>query len=112
MMDAEQHLTISSERGRRAFVFDADAYRPHLAEFALTPEQELELLQALWSILVAVADLRFRMHPLQHANGDTTDIPLDQILGAMLASPEENPNNLNEITVRGEDRLSAKKEDS
>lgn len=112
MMDAEQHPTISSESGRRALVFDVDAYRPRLSEFALTPDQEQELLQALWSVMVTIVDLRFRMHPVQQANGDAADIPLDQILAAMLASPEENSNNSNEITARGGNRSSAEKEDS
>ncbi|MBR2689340.1 MAG: hypothetical protein IKE42_15945 [Aquamicrobium sp.] len=112
MENKDQERGDASETSWRPLVFDADAYRPYLATFKLTPEQEQELLQTLWSVIVTVVDMRFRLHPIQQANGAAGDIPLDQILAAMLISQEENPNNSNDITVRGEDRPSAEKEDS
>lgn len=108
MMDADQEFNTTGESDRRALVFDPEAYRPHLAEYDLTPEQEKALLEAVWSVIVAVVDLRFR----QSAADATTDIPLDRILAAMLTSPQENLNISNEITAHGEASQSAEKEDS
>lgn len=112
MANGDQELTNVSQTGWRPLVLDVDAYRPHLTEYALTQTQEDQLLQALWSVMVAVVDVRFRLHRAASRKDSTNDIPLDRILAGMLASPEENPNNSNEITVRGADRPSAEKEDS
>ncbi|MFE3836461.1 hypothetical protein [Pseudogemmobacter sonorensis] len=52
-----------------ALRFDAEAYRPHLADSDLTEAQQTELLAAIWQIMVAFADLGFGLDPVQYLQG-------------------------------------------
>ena len=44
---------------------DCDAYRSHLKDLDLSPEQENALLGALWHIMLGFADLGFGLDPAQ-----------------------------------------------
>ena len=47
------------------FAVDVEKYRAWLDEADLTPAQEAEVLEALWSIVVMFVELGFGVHPLQ-----------------------------------------------
>lgn len=93
MASMDPKLNKDSVNDRRALVFDFDTYRPQLAQNALTHEQETILLRTLWLIMIAVVDLRLGLHPAPQRADGVGDIPLDQLLAAMLTSSEENAQN-------------------
>lgn len=48
-----------------AMPLDLDEYRPYLNSFDLTDDQKTAMIEALWSIAEAVADLAYGMHSTQ-----------------------------------------------
>ena len=44
---------------------DINKYRPLLDEFDLTDEQKIAMIEALWSVAEAVADLAYGVHSTQ-----------------------------------------------
>lgn len=47
--------------------FNPDDYADYVADLELTPEQQRELLEAMWALIVAFVDVGFGIHPIQHA---------------------------------------------
>jgi hypothetical protein len=47
-------------------VLDVDKYRPFIAEFDLTEEQERELLETLWKLMMSFVDMGFGLDPIHH----------------------------------------------
>lgn len=47
---------------------DVEKYLPFFDEFDLTPDQKREMIEALWSVAEAVADMAYGVHPVQLAN--------------------------------------------
>ena len=50
--------------------FDADEFRPFLKDMELTEEQETELLQSLWFIIKAMAEIGFKGDPVSLIFGE------------------------------------------
>ena len=46
---------------------DLEKYRPYVAGFDLTPEQQDQLIHSLWVIMESFADHAFGIHPAQLA---------------------------------------------
>lgn len=52
------------QAGKRLEV-DVEAYRHFLEDAGLSPEQEREVIEALWSVIVGFVELGFGVHPAQ-----------------------------------------------
>jgi hypothetical protein len=50
-----------------ALQFDPEEYRQFVDEADLSEAQKQEMLEALWTIIVAFVDLGFNLHPVQQA---------------------------------------------
>lgn len=48
---------------------DVERYQALLDDPDLTPEQQRQCLEALWSIITAFVELGFNVHPMSHACG-------------------------------------------
>ena len=77
--DATRDLNIQSLR------FDPKDYEQFVADYDLTEAQRVDLMQAIWSIMVACVDLGFGFSPLQHVLGNET---LDAEALRLLDSPD------------------------
>ena len=49
---------------------DVEKYLPFFDEFDLTPDQKREMIEALWSVAEAVADMAYGVHPVQLVTAD------------------------------------------
>ena len=65
--DETQAIHIVDGEGYPVLTFDADEYRDYVEDMNLTREQEDELLQVLWWIIVQFVDLGFGIEPVQRA---------------------------------------------
>ena len=65
--DETQGIRIVDRTGLPVLTLDADEYRHYVECFNLSEEQEDELLQSLWSIIVSFIDLGFGVEPVQQA---------------------------------------------
>lgn len=54
-------LNITGEADSPALFFDAETYRQQLSEFELNEDQEKKILQALWSVLISIIDVKLRI---------------------------------------------------
>ncbi len=50
---------------RRMLEIDVEKYQAFLDDPSLTEDQKRQLIEALWSIIVAFVDLGFGVHPMQ-----------------------------------------------
>lgn len=61
----ETEETNIHNQSLRPLALDTDKYRADLQEFELTAQQENELLQVLWDIMVTMVDIGFGDHSIQ-----------------------------------------------
>lgn len=73
---------------------DWDLYGSMLEDSDLSEEQQRELIESLWSIVMAFVDLGFGIHPIQQVCGEDED-NLAQAIADMVALPytDNNPKN-------------------
>lgn len=84
---------------RKALTFDPDAYRKYVAEADLTPDQEAELLETIWVIMVGFVDLGFNILPVQQVlGGENAKEALGEIPAPMLASDITNQSQQNDLS--------------
>lgn len=76
---------------------DWDVYLPFFEDEDIPDEAKLELIEALWSIVVSFVDLGFGVHPVQHPCGKQN--AFDEHLIADVLSCEGNPNEQQEQAV-------------
>lgn len=65
-----QSLRIVDRTGEPVLALDADAYRQYVEDFDLSEDQENELLQAIWTIIVQFVDLGFGIESVQQVLED------------------------------------------
>lgn len=65
--DETQGIRIVDRAGRPALTLNVDDYRHYVEDMDLSCEQEEELLQTLWTIIVQFVDLGFGIEPVQQA---------------------------------------------
>ncbi|UWQ83108.1 hypothetical protein [Leisingera caerulea] len=77
---------IDDKFGKRPRIeVDVAFYQDMLDDPSLSDEQKKQIIEALWSIIVAFVDLGFGVHPAQAANPcGKDDIPL-------IAPPQDSP---------------------
>lgn len=68
--DETQGIQVVDRAGRPALTLNVDDYRHYVEDMGLSPEQEQELLEALWTIIVSFVDLGFGIEPVQQAMKD------------------------------------------
>ncbi|MCW2248070.1 hypothetical protein M2352_003704 [Azospirillum fermentarium] len=56
------------------FDLDVEKYRPEIAEFNLTEEQEIEFLQTLWSIMYSFVELGFSYDICAHLTDNFNEV--------------------------------------
>ncbi|MEM8549111.1 MAG: hypothetical protein AAGF46_13210, partial [Pseudomonadota bacterium] len=54
----------------RRLELDVEAYRYFLEAAGLSPDQEREVIEALWGVIVGFVDLGFGLHPAQQVAED------------------------------------------
>ncbi|XWN29350.1 MAG: hypothetical protein ROR55_17835 [Devosia sp.] len=54
----------------RTLELDVEAYRHFLEGAGLTPDQEREVIEALWGVIVGFVELGFGVHPAQQVAED------------------------------------------
>lgn len=86
--------------------FDADAYRDYVSDMGLTLSQQNELLEAVWTVVVGVVDLRYNLLGPEFKGGE---IPLAADSPAMISLLTSEKENRNGAAI---DSLAAGKEDS
>ena len=65
----------SPERtGPPTLTIDWDLYGGYLADSDLSDAQKRDLIETLWSLVVACVDLGFGIHPLQQTGGPNRDL--------------------------------------
>lgn len=47
---------------------DVEKYRPYVAGFDLSPEEQAELIRSVWLVLESFVDQAFGQHPNQHCD--------------------------------------------
>lgn len=57
--------TVADERFYPPLKLDVARYEELLADFDMSEEERVALLQAMWNIVVSFVDLGFDLHPLQ-----------------------------------------------
>jgi len=73
--------TVSCAATRlEALTFDPEQYRGFVQDCDLTEAQQIEFLQTMWSIMVAIVDLGFGFNPLQHIIEKVLDADSDRVL--------------------------------
>ncbi len=68
--DETQGIQVVDRAGRPALTLNVDDYRQYVEDMGLSPEQEQELLETLWTIIVSFVDLGFGVEPVQQAMKD------------------------------------------
>ena len=63
--DETQGLQVVDPAGRPALTLNVDDYRQYVEDMGLSEEQEQELLETLWTIIVQFVDLGFGIEPVQ-----------------------------------------------
>ncbi len=66
-LDETQGIQVVDRAGRPALTLNVDDYRQYVEALNLSEEQEQELLQTLWTIIVSFVDLGFGIEPVQQA---------------------------------------------
>ncbi len=66
---------------KRCLEVDVDKYQKYLDDPALSDDQKEEIIRALWSIMMAFADLGFGIHPIQEACGQVNETLDEQAKG-------------------------------
>lgn len=69
VLDALSTAAENDNHKRRTLTVDIERYKHLLDSDDLTEDQKEELLQALWSIIIAFVDLGFGVHPVQQVQG-------------------------------------------
>ncbi|WP_300071798.1 hypothetical protein [uncultured Ruegeria sp.] len=68
--DLGEALEKASKRsGLRTVEIDVERYQAYLDDPALSDAQREDIIQALWTIIVAFVELGFGVHPVQQACG-------------------------------------------
>lgn len=67
-------LTSSHESHDHVMAVSVERYRTALDGFSIAPEQKDAFINSLWSVLVAFVDIGFKVHPVQQAQADPTDL--------------------------------------
>jgi hypothetical protein len=102
--------------GNEAFAplhFDAAEFMQYIVDENLSEAEAVELLRAIWEIVVAFVDLRYGFSPLQHlvdsssGSGGSNPPPLVQVLSCPSIS-----NTFNQETAGRETSATAAKEES
>lgn len=65
--DETQGIQVVDRAGRPALTLNVDDYRQYVEALNLSEEQEQELLQTLWTIIVSFVDLGFGIESVQQA---------------------------------------------
>lgn len=65
--DETQGIRVVDRAGRPALTLNVDDYRQYVEALKLSEEQEQELLQTLWTIIVSFVDLGFGIESVQQA---------------------------------------------
>ena len=65
--DETQGIQVVDRAGRPALTLNVDDYRQYVEDMDLNGEQEEELLQTLWTIIVSFVDLGFGIDTVQQA---------------------------------------------
>ncbi len=68
--DETQGIQVVDRAGRPALILNVDDYRQYVEALNLSEEQEQELLETLWTIIVSFVDLGFGIEPVQQATKD------------------------------------------
>ncbi len=63
-----QGIQVVDSAGRPALTLNVDDYRKYVEALNLSEEQEQELLETLWTIIVQFVDLGFGIAPVQKAS--------------------------------------------
>ena len=65
--DETQGIQVVDRAGRPALTLNVDDYRQYVEALHLSEEQEQELLETLWTVIVSFVDLGFGIEPVQQA---------------------------------------------
>lgn len=94
-----------------ALQFDAREYLHFVEDSDLTEGQALELLEAIWSVMVAFVDLGFGVHPVQQVP-DNLPLRLTPQSAAVVSCKDQFASGANRITATRATRRAAETEDS
>ncbi len=81
------HNASAQQNAAPALPFDWTDWLPYLEDQDIPDEQKRELIETLWSIVVAFVDLGWRLNPTSGSAGETLD--LEAILTAIGAADTE-----------------------
>lgn len=70
---SQPHDTHDLSHSRPSLSIDWEVYAAMLEESDLTRDQQKELIETLWSIVVMFVDLGFDLHPVQQICGEPDD---------------------------------------
>ena len=75
MPDAPDHDALSSPNvtDRPSLTIDWEVYAAMLEDSDLTLDQQKELIETLWAIVVAFVDMGFDLNPVQQICGEADD---------------------------------------
>lgn len=74
---APAQAEIESIHRAPALTFNPKEYAHYVRDYDLSEEQQRELLEAIWSIMVGFVDLGFGIHPIQQARDSTKMLETD-----------------------------------
>lgn len=67
----ENPLSITDSQNSNVPQLDIKKYQSHIEDFELTEEQQRELLETIWSIMISFVDIGFGVDVVQLLFGDT-----------------------------------------
>jgi len=81
---------VAADSNRPAVTLDVEKYRKYLEDANLTPEQEREFIEALWSIVANFVSMGFGVHPVQQAQNACGQVEGNSSKPALTAPDDVN----------------------